>query len=229
MASSEKGARRVAKKAAGAADAPADAGTAARILAAAEALLAERGYDGVSMREVAERAGVNKALIFYYYRSKESLFDAVLDRYYGAHAAALEVARSAGGTVRERVHRMLDAYVDFMDAHEAYPRLVQLEILRGGPHLPRIRENLGRLYEWVAHTLGGLVSQSGPTSARQLALSISGLVVNYYTYAPALGAAWRGADPLGKAARAERRAHLHWVLDAILDRLLAQDAPAEDR
>ncbi len=197
--------------------------TAARILEAADALLGERGYDGVSMRDIARRAGVNKALVFYHWKSKEDLFDAVLDRYYEAHAAALEGAFAAEGTFRERIHRLIDAYADFMDAHAAYPRLVQLEILRGGTHLKKIQKNLGTLFTWTVKTLQGVAPEEGPTSARQLFLSIAGLVVHYYTYAPALKAVW-GEDPLGKPARAERRRHLHWVVDALVDKLVADSA-----
>ena len=48
------------------------------ILAAADELFGERGYDAVSARDVARAAGVNKALVFYYFGSMEELFARVL-------------------------------------------------------------------------------------------------------------------------------------------------------
>lgn len=51
-----------------------------RILDAAEDLFSKRGYDGVTMRQVAELAGVDPALAHYYFATKQGLFDAVLGR-----------------------------------------------------------------------------------------------------------------------------------------------------
>lgn len=51
-----------------------------RILDAAEALFAERDYDGVSTRAITERAGVRLNLLSYYFETKEKLFKAVIDR-----------------------------------------------------------------------------------------------------------------------------------------------------
>src|SRR3989304_9442427 len=52
--------------------------TIARILAAAEALFAEHGFDAASMSAIAERAGVSKANIFHHFSSKNALYRAVL-------------------------------------------------------------------------------------------------------------------------------------------------------
>lgn len=54
--------------------------TADRILDAAEDLFSKRGFDGVTMREVAELANVDSALAHYYFSTKQGLFDAVLER-----------------------------------------------------------------------------------------------------------------------------------------------------
>lgn len=51
-----------------------------RLLDAAEALFAERGFYGVTTRQVADAAGVDVALIYYHFKSKSSLFDGVLER-----------------------------------------------------------------------------------------------------------------------------------------------------
>lgn len=51
-----------------------------KLLASAEALFAERGFYGVTTREVASHAGVDDALIYYHFKNKRALFDAVLER-----------------------------------------------------------------------------------------------------------------------------------------------------
>ena len=55
--------------------------TADRIYRAADELFCELGYDGVSMRDIAQRAGVNKASVFYHFKSKSDLAHALIDRY----------------------------------------------------------------------------------------------------------------------------------------------------
>src|SRR5215831_12665716 len=50
------------------------------ILDAATRLFAERGYEGASMNDVAERVGMRKASLFYHFATKDALYEAVLDR-----------------------------------------------------------------------------------------------------------------------------------------------------
>ena len=61
-----------------------DAGASrARVFAAAAEEFAARGFDGAKVDRIAERAGVNKRLIYYYFGSKEGLYLAVLEQAYG--------------------------------------------------------------------------------------------------------------------------------------------------
>jgi AcrR family transcriptional regulator len=53
-----------------------------RILLAAKKLFAERGFDGTSVRQICELAGVNVALVSYYFGGKEKMFDALFEHFY---------------------------------------------------------------------------------------------------------------------------------------------------
>ena len=192
--------------------------TAQRILEAADELFGERGYDGASARDIARRAGVKKALVFYHFGSKEALFVAVLERFYEAHAEALAGADGARGGQAERLHALVDAYLDFIEDNRRYPRLVQREVAGGAAPLERVQESLGALHALLERSLGDLVPPDGPLAARQLFVTFSGAVINYFTYAPVLAPLWQG-DPLAPAAVAERRQHLHWLVDALVERL----------
>ncbi len=55
-------------------------GTEDKLLHAAEEVFAERGFHSASTLEIARRAGVNKTLIHYYFRSKEGLYRAIMQR-----------------------------------------------------------------------------------------------------------------------------------------------------
>ncbi len=78
------------------------------------------------------------------------------------------------------------------------------------------------LFNWTMDALSELSPAKGPQAARQLYLTFVGAVVNYFTYAPALEPGWQG-DPLSDECLEERREHLHWLVDLVLDDLLEDD------
>lgn len=189
------------------------------LLDAAEALLAEGGVEALSARAVASRAGVAKGLVFYYWGSTTGLFEQVLERYYARHKRALADAFEREGSLRQRLHHVVDAYLDFMEANGAYARIVQQQVASAGPHLPLVRRHLSEVLQMTTRMLAGVTPDAGPLSAAQFHLSLSAIVINYFTYGPVLSDALPGGDALGEEALHERRAHVHWVVDAFLDRL----------
>jgi AcrR family transcriptional regulator len=204
----------------------AEPSTAEKILAAAEELLGEHGYDGTSMRDVARRAGVNKALVFYHYGSKGELFDTIIERYYEAHRKAIQASLTrAQGEPRDRIHQLIDDYLDFIEENSLYPRLIQQEVARRSGRLTRIRKNLAELSRAVGAILEAFTPSKGPLATRHFFMTVSGMVINYYTYAPVLGDMW-GTDPMSAEARHERRRHLHWMVETVLDRLITEGAAA---
>lgn len=197
-----------------------------QILAAADELLAERGPDHVSMRDIAERAGVNKALIFYYFGSRTQLFEKVLERYYRSHAKALAAAFSGGGNPLERVRRAVDAYLDFMDQNHLFARLVMQEVAHHEDgKLPQIRANMQQLYELMRDEFKDVLPADGPLSAKHFFVTLSASVINYYTYAKVLRGVWN-ADPSSPEMLRERRNHMQWLAETIVSRLV-QDKLAQ--
>lgn len=86
--------------------------TRAAIVAAAEELLRQHGYDGMTMREVAERAGVSLGSAYYYFSSKEQLVHGFYERLQRDHAAAAEEACRGLSTLDDRVRAVLHAWLD---------------------------------------------------------------------------------------------------------------------
>ncbi|MGL5861686.1 MAG: TetR/AcrR family transcriptional regulator, partial [Phycicoccus sp.] len=101
----------------------------ARILAAARAVLAEHGYDGAVMADVATRAGVAKGTVYLYFPSKAALVSAlsaqVRDQLLGAVGGAL----SENATLAERLDRMVRAGVGVATAHRDVIRLLDNDTL----------------------------------------------------------------------------------------------------
>lgn len=191
---------------------------AGRILDATEELLWEMAPEAISTRHIAERAGVNKALVFYYWGSRAAVFERVVERYYTRQREAMAQALEGGGTFAERVHRMLDALLDFIGANRIYPRLVQQQATGGGEMLEMVRAHITTLFDWTSRVIAEVAPEHGPLAPRQFYITITGVLIGYFTYAPLLAERWE-TDPLGPEALEERRQHLHWVVDAMLARL----------
>ncbi len=197
--------------------------TAAKILEAADTLFCERGYDGASVRDIAEHAGVNKALVFYHHDTKEALFGRVVDRYYQGHVQALQAAFEGCGPLTKRMHRLIDAYLDYISAHRGFPLLVRARV-SGGADVALVRRGLTPLLEWTERALADITPPAGPLAARHFFLTFSGAVITTFTSGPVLAPAW-GSDPLSAEGLEERRAHLHWLVDTLLARLEASELP----
>ena len=74
------------------------------LLAAATALFAQKGYAGTSVREIVERAGVTKPVLYYYFENKEGIFRAILEW-------ATELQKEMLGEVLERGGSALDQLI----------------------------------------------------------------------------------------------------------------------
>lgn len=106
------------------------AGTAAeirsrdKILDAAEALFAKRGYAGIGLREVAEVVGLGKSSLFHHFRNKPQLYAAVAGRIVARIEEQLMRALAAGGDPLTRLERWLDVLIDLLAANPTYARLL---------------------------------------------------------------------------------------------------------
>src|SRR6202171_6011483 len=112
-----------------------DLTTARRIVATAERIFAEQGLAGARMDDIARVAKVNKALLYYYFRSKEELFRFVLETLLSQLRAGVR-AQSAGQVPpSKRLAGVIDNFFDFVQRHPNYPRLVQRVMMTRGPNL----------------------------------------------------------------------------------------------
>jgi AcrR family transcriptional regulator len=103
------------------------------ILDVATRLFAERGYEGTSMNDVAERVGMRKASLFYHFATKDSLYEAVLDRLVANVQAALEEIYASSGTYAERVDAVTDTMVRVLGSQPYAARLLMREVMDWGP------------------------------------------------------------------------------------------------
>jgi len=117
---------------------PIDPSSTSRILAAAEVLFAEQGFDAVSMSAIAERAGVSKANIFHHFSSKNALYLAVLGNACKESRARIDVLEQAEGNFVEKLSQYATAHLLGILEHDHMTRLILRDVLENGPERGKV-------------------------------------------------------------------------------------------
>jgi len=107
-----------------------------RILDAAADGFAENGFGGARVDEIARRASVNKAMLYYHVGGKEALLEAVLLRNFDRVKAAVAPALQAEGSATERLRALVASVSRVMQEHPSHPRIILREFAGGGRTLP---------------------------------------------------------------------------------------------
>lgn len=100
----------------------------AQLLDAAESVFADKGFDATSVKEIAERAELSVGSVYQLFESKRAIFRAVFQRRNRDGLRTLKAAVDAAGTPRDRLHRLVDATVDFYTVHRTFFLLFQRAI-----------------------------------------------------------------------------------------------------
>ncbi len=98
------------------------------ILEAAKKIFIEKGYTGARMQAIADEAKINKAMLHYYFRNKESLFNRILDGALEIMASQFIPAFSGEGSVMEKVERLISGYTEAITNNPYIPMFVLNEL-----------------------------------------------------------------------------------------------------
>src|SRR5947209_8977465 len=104
----------------------------AAILQAAVVEFSREGVAGARTDAIARSAGVNKALLYYYFKDKEAIYQSVLDEVFSGLRIAITSALLQNLPPRERLKAYVGAHFDYIASHRLYPRIVHAEFLRAG-------------------------------------------------------------------------------------------------
>jgi len=108
-----------------------------RILAAAAVEFAERGFAGARVDRIARRARVNKAMLYYHFRSKQRLYRTLLRRNFTLAANRLAAIAASAGTPAEKLDRVVADLAALIRDQEFFPAIMLREVAEGGAHLDR--------------------------------------------------------------------------------------------
>jgi TetR/AcrR family transcriptional regulator len=199
--------------------------TRAAILAAAEEVFAERGYAATRLEDIAERVGIRRASIFYYFSDKPKLYDAILASVLGALFDRVSSALEARGSLAVRIEAAVSAWVDTVGARPALARLLLREAADATPDAPPpLVRHTAPFVELATRVMresaGDPLLVAAPIDPLHLASTIAGATVFFVAAMPAL-APTRGFNPLDAT---ELAAHKTEVL-RITRRLLGIASP----
>lgn len=133
-----------------------------QILVAARGVFIARGYEGARMQEIADKAGINKALLHYYFRSKENLFDAVFSEVAANLFPAMRQVLEAELAIKEKISFFIKIYLTALKENPYIPAFV-INTLNTSPerflkHLKKSGLNPALIQQQIDHEAGqGLI------------------------------------------------------------------------
>jgi TetR/AcrR family transcriptional regulator len=110
-------------------------GSRARLLTAAAAEFAARGFAGAHVDRIARAARVNKAMIYYHFRSKAALYREILGDMFRAVCARVRVVADAARSPEEKLRGFIEAIAAEAEARPHFPPTWLREVAEGGTHL----------------------------------------------------------------------------------------------
>jgi AcrR family transcriptional regulator len=106
-----------------------------RLFAAAASEFARRGFAGANVDRIARVAGVNKAMIYYHFKSKAALYQEILGDMFHAVAGRVRAVAASDAPADEKLKRFVEAIADEAEARPHFPPIWFREIAEGGVHL----------------------------------------------------------------------------------------------
>ena len=190
-----------------------------KILEAATEVFLEKGMDGSRMQEIANNAGINKALLHYYFRSKEKLFDAILSKIMNIAFPQIGKVLFSDLPFIQKVEDIIDIYIQLLLKHPQLPSFLIKEMNRDGSLLFQFIEKQSFTINPIINTIQeamdrGEIVQMAP---KHLVVNILGLCVFPFATRPMIkNVAFGGEDDLLRDFLEERKREVkEFVIRAI--------------
>jgi AcrR family transcriptional regulator len=129
------------------------------IMAAAEAEFLEKGFAATKTTAIAQRAGVTHAMLHYYFRTKENLFNQVFEKKIRLLAGSFTTILDSELPFREKLQQGISAHFDFIAANPRLPLFILREIVDNPGRQATCREVLLPVFKGVIARLQGLLEE----------------------------------------------------------------------
>src|ERR1700686_4498449 len=182
----------------------------AAILKAAVTEFAEHRIAGARTDAIARAAHVNKALLYYYFKDKDALYEAVLDHVFSGLRARVMPVLESKLPPGQKMLEYLGAYFDYIAANPRFPRVVQAEWMRSGagsaPMQRVAKEYFRPIFLKLADVLreGIEAGEFRAVNPMDFLPSVVGVIIFYFSAAPLMKTLMK-VDPLSVERIRERR------------------------
>ncbi|SEO14808.1 transcriptional regulator, TetR family [Salinihabitans flavidus] len=199
-----------------------------QLLSAAQTAFSEAGLKGARIDAIAQRAGVNKQLVYHYFGSKDGLYSAVLEKVYTEIRESETKLRLEAFPAEEAMRRLIVFSYDYLADNPDFVRLLADENAHGGRHLnasDTVIDLNTPIIELIAETLDRGVQEGIfriGLDPLHLYLSIAGMSFFYFANIHTISRIF-GRNFDAPEAREERRAH---IVDFVMNAIRLRTIPA---
>ena len=120
-----------------------------RIFESATDVFLEKGMDGARMQDIADHAGINKALLHYYYRTKDHLFNAVFEKISGKMFEKFAPVMDENLSLEEKIRFFFREHISFLQENPRLPIFLLNEMNRNPQRIKKIIKNLDIQKIWL--------------------------------------------------------------------------------
>jgi AcrR family transcriptional regulator len=180
------------------------------IFEAARRVFTRKGYAAARMDEIAKEAGINRALLHYYFRSKERMFEKIfierISQFFGGLVAIL----NSEAPLTEKIRRIIDHDISTFQEHPELPLFIMQELSLNPERLPKFMQGAGVNPKVVIDAFGAQVKKASrngdmrATDGTQLLINIMSMCVYPFIARPLLRPAL-GLDEEGFRKMMEKR------------------------
>jgi TetR/AcrR family transcriptional regulator len=151
-----------------------------RIFDAAHEVFVQKGLDGAKMQEIADKAGINKALLHYYYRSKEKLFEEVARFVLHRAVPVVRQTLESDRPIEEKLNDFIDFYIELISKNTFVPLFLINEMNKRPQHffdniLPRDRPHPDKFLQQVTEAVAA--GDIRPIDGRHLIINVVSMCV----------------------------------------------------
>lgn len=199
------------------------------ILDTAERLFAERGVDGVAVRDLAREMNLTAPSLYNHFTSKQDLYDAVLERGLGPILELTAHAWQPGGFQSENVRATADRLVSHLAQHPHLAALLQRALLEDAKGLEQLIDRwFSPMYRGGVLAIKETAQQAGweLEELPHLAMGLFGMVFAYFTNLKVLRRiSIRASNPLAPATLEHQRVFLEKAIHRLLGPERASTGP----
>lgn len=157
-----------------------------KVLDAARIVFIAKGMDGARMQEIADKAGINKALLHYYFRSKENLFERVFTEAISKALPSIGTFMISEKPFWEKVEYFITSYINLIMENPFIPSFIVQEINRDPQNLIRLMRKNNLDFSKIVATINRDIQSANlrPISAEHFIINLIGMCVFPFIASP---------------------------------------------